>query len=339
MLLVHAESLPAAVREPRARRPVCLVAWFPADADAPDRYRAESRGAADLCFAADDATAARLAMLTPRVFRAAPGPKLLALATKWANGRTFYEATRPTAQRARSLPRVFRPEKRAVRVLLQADNFTQGGMEQVVLDLARCLRSRGIRRFAADPRQARAGRGEGAAGRDTRAHSARGEPREPLPPPVERPADRRRQRPLLAVRRADRGRGGRAVRADHPQHVRLSCRPTGVAAYRANDPFTSAYVCVSQMAAHYSDVKLGLPVSKMVLVPNGIDLARLDAAGRGRPAGVAAGTGARGRRFRVSQRGLLPAASSARPRWSMPLRKWSAGSPRQNWCWWASRCT
>ena len=40
-----------------------------------------------------------------------------------------------------SLPRVFRPEKRAVRVLLQADNFTQGGTEQVVLDLARHLRT------------------------------------------------------------------------------------------------------------------------------------------------------------------------------------------------------
>ena len=146
MLLVQAESLPAAVAEvpPRQRRhraAVCLVAWFPADADSPDRYRAESRGAADLCFAADDATAARLAMLTPRVFQAAPGPKLLALATTWANGQTFYEATRPAAERARSLPRVFRPEKRAARVLLQADDFTQGGTEQVVLDLARSLRS------------------------------------------------------------------------------------------------------------------------------------------------------------------------------------------------------
>ena len=55
--------------------------------------------------------------------------------------------------------------------------------------------------------------------------------------------------------------------------------PHGVAEYQANDPHTSAYVCVSQMAAHYSDVKLGLPVSKMVVVPNGIDLGRMDAAG------------------------------------------------------------
>ena len=55
--------------------------------------------------------------------------------------------------------------------------------------------------------------------------------------------------------------------------------PAGAAAYRANDSFTAAYVCVSQMAAHYADVKLGLPVSKMVVVPNGVDLSRIEGAG------------------------------------------------------------
>ena len=64
----------------------------------------------------------------------------------------------------------------------------------------------------------------------------------------------------------------------HNSYVYLP--PEDEADYQAHNPFTSAYACVSQMAAHYSDVKLGLPVSKMVLMPNGIDLARLDAVGR-----------------------------------------------------------
>ncbi len=72
------------------------------------------------------------------------------------------------------------------------------------------------------------------------------------------------------------GQGAPFVQTIHNTYIFLP--PAGAAAYRAADPCTSAYVCVSQAAAHYSDVKLGLPVGKMLLVPNGIDMARLDAA-------------------------------------------------------------
>ena len=258
---------------------VCLVAWFPADADSPNRYRAESRGAADLCFAADEATAARLAMLTPHVFQAAPGPKLVTLATTWANGKLFHEATRTNAERTRSLPRVFRPEKRAVRVLLQADDFTQGGTEQVVLDLARSLRNDDF-----DVSLLILGK----QGSDVEKIRQAGVPVLTLPG-GDRESHYRR---LLKDRRIDvvnahyslfgswiaAESGIPFVQNIHNSYVYLP--PEGAADYRAHDPFTSAYACVSQMAAHYSDVKLGLPVSKMVLMPNGIDLARLDAVGR-----------------------------------------------------------
>jgi O-antigen biosynthesis protein len=66
------------------------------------------------------------------------------------------------------------------------------------------------------------------------------------------------------------------VQTIHNTYVVLS--PQGIADYRAGDAFTSAYVCVSQTVAQYSDVKLGLPASKMLVVPNGIDLAPLQAA-------------------------------------------------------------
>ena len=51
-----------------------------------------------------------------------------------------------------------------------------------------------------------------------------------------------------------------------------------IAAYRANDPYTTAYICVSNDVAYYSDAKLGLPPDKMVVIPNGVDRARLQVA-------------------------------------------------------------
>ncbi len=275
MLLVEAENLPAAARN-RGSAVDCLAAWFTADADSPNRYRAESRGAADLCFAADDATAARLAMLMPNVFRASPGPMLVAMATAWADGRTFYEANRPKAERVRSLPRVFRSEKQSVRVLMQADDFTEGGTEQVVLDVASSLRADQF-----DVSLLILGK----QGADVAKLRQAGIPVLTLPA-WNRESHYRR---LLKDRKIDvvnahyslfgasvaAAAGVPFVQNIHSSYVYLP--PDGVAAYRANDPYTSAYACVSQMAAHYSDVKLGLPVSKMVLMPNGVDLARLDA--------------------------------------------------------------
>ena len=279
MLLVQADSLSAAVASRRSSA-VCLIAWFPDDADAPERYRAESRGAADLCFAADDATANRLTLLTSRVFRAAPGPQLFDLATKWANGRAFYESTRPEVQRARSLPQVFRPASQKIRVLLQADSFTQGGMEQVVLDVANCLREE---KFDVSLLIL------GEQGHD--AERARQAGLQVLTLPLQNRESHYRR--LLKDRKIDvvnahyslfgapiaAEAGVPFVQTVHNTYIFLP--PDGVAGYRANDEFTSAYLCVSQMAAHYSDIRLGLPVSKMMLVPNGIDLAKFDAsAGR-----------------------------------------------------------
>ena len=276
LLLVRADSLPATASS-RSSRAVPLVAWFPANAHATDPCWTTVAGSADLCFAADDGTAARLALLTRQVFCVAPGPSLLALATNWANGQTFYQATRPPARRVRALPRVFQAEGNTTRVLLQADGFTQGGMEQVILDLARCLQSDG---FEASLLVL------GTQGQDVARARRIGIPVLCLPK-GDRETEYRR---LLKDRRINlvnahyslfgapiaAEQGVPFVQTVHGTYVCLP--PQQVAAYQAADRFTSAYVCVSQMAAHYSDVKLGLPVSKMVVVPNGIDIARLDAA-------------------------------------------------------------
>ena len=277
MLLVHAQNLPAAVRN-RGSAAVRLVAWFPPGAAAPAAHHAKWREAVDLCIAADGATASRLALLTPRVLLAAPGAAVLATATKWADSRAFWEATRPPMGQGRQLPRVFRRERPGARVLLQADGFTQGGMEQVVLDLACSLRAE---KFDVSLLIL------GEQGQDAARVREAGIPVLSLPE-EDRESHYRR---LLKEQRIEvvnahyslfgapiaTAAGVPFVQTIHNTYIFLP--PHGVAEYQANDPYTSAYVCVSQMAAHYSDVKLGLPVSKMVVVPNGIDLGRMDAEG------------------------------------------------------------
>ncbi len=111
LLLVHADSLPAAVASPRLQsggvstaQPV-LAAWFPGDAFAPDRYRAESNGAADVCFTDDDLTAARLAMLTPHVFRARPARRC---STSPLVGPTSGRSTAAPARRRTGIARCHR---------------------------------------------------------------------------------------------------------------------------------------------------------------------------------------------------------------------------------------
>lgn len=281
LLLVHAASLESAV-EGGGSGAVPIAAWFPDDVEAFEQYRAESHRMADLCFAADDATAARLRLLTPQVFKAAPGAAMVDLATKWANGRLFYEATRDVARRARSLPRVLRPENPGPHVLLQADSFTQGGMEQVVIDVAKSLRAD---RFEVSLLVL------GEQGSDAERMRQAGFSVVRLPK-EDREGHYRR---LLKERRIDVvnahyslfGASAAAqesipfVQTIHNTYIFLP--PHEVLAYQANDPFTSAYICVSQAAAHYSDTKLGLPASKMVLVPNGIDLGRLDEAAAANP--------------------------------------------------------
>lgn len=49
-------------------------------------------------------------------------------------------------------------------------------------------------------------------------------------------------------------------------------------AYRMADAATSAYLCVSAETARYADRRMGLSVEKMIVVPNGVDLDRIDAA-------------------------------------------------------------
>jgi glycosyltransferase involved in cell wall biosynthesis len=279
ILLVHVDSLPSvASRLPPTGQGPYVAVWFPHDGDAraPYRFRQELRSIADVCFAADAATADRLDLFAPKVLFAEPGRGLLDLAMAAANNDLYYGSTRPAAERERQLPNVYQPAGRRLRVLFQADNFTLGGLENVVIDLAQSLNSQ---RF--DPALLVLGRQGPAADRAR----AAGIPVWTLPE-HDRETHYRR---LLADRRIDLVNAnfslfGAAAAADagvpfvqtiHNTYVWLS--PEEVAAHRECDRHTSAYVCVSPNVALHSDVGLGLSPGKMIIVPNGIDTGRLRA--------------------------------------------------------------
>ena len=174
-----------------------------------------------------------------------------------------------------------RPAGSPLRVLLQADSFTQGGMEQVVIDLAESL----------DPIHfsvALLVLGEaGAAAATARQRGIR----------------------VLTLPDSDRQRAYRQLLLDEQIHLvnahyslfgaSLACglgipfvqtvhntyvwlTPQQCAAHKANDRFTSAYLCVSSAVARYSEAKLGLASAKIMVVPNGIDLARARPSHRGK---------------------------------------------------------
>jgi glycosyltransferase involved in cell wall biosynthesis len=61
----------------------------------------------------------------------------------------------------------------------------------------------------------------------------------------------------------------------HNSYVWLDPEP--IRQYREADAHITSYICVSNTAAQYADVVLGLDVSKMRVVPNGIDTGNIDA--------------------------------------------------------------
>ena len=165
---------------------------------------------------------------------------------------------------------------------LQVNDFLQGGLENVVLGLARGLRARGLRvsllvlgRQGPAVEQARA---DGldvatlAAGRRDPAYRAW----------------LREQRVDLVYAhystfgaRAAADLGVPFVQVVHNTYVWLDER--AIDAYREADAATSGYICVSAEVARYCDRRMGLSVNKMIVVPNGVDLSRLDAARSQRP--------------------------------------------------------
>jgi O-antigen biosynthesis protein len=278
LLLVSADSLDEVQRRGLADD-ICLAACFGDDLAALYRHRAALRDRVDACFCPNPQVAERAALFSRNVFHGAPGQSLFDLAIAFANNHTFYGRTVPAEQRQRRLPEPWVTEPERPRVLIQVDHFTRGGLEQVVLDLLAVLGEHGLPLSLLI-----LGRAGPAADR------ARAAGAEVLTlPETDREAHYRK---LLNDRRieivnAHYSLFGAAIAAElgipfvqtiHNTYVFIS--PETVAGYRENDRYTTAYACVSSNVAMYSDLHLGLPVSKLLITPNGIDPARLEVGDR-----------------------------------------------------------
>lgn len=275
MVVVRAESLPSIAARPPGDKAYVAV-WFDADGDArlPYLHRELLGRLADVCLAEDAATADRLDLVFPKVLLARPDEKALRLALAIGNNDVFYRTTRDADGRRRRLPEVFRPTGRKLRVLLQVDDFTQGGLENVVIDIARSL----------DPGQFEVmllvlGT-QGPA-----ADAARRAGVEILTLPE---ADRERHyRKLLGDRRVDLVNAtyslfGADVAADLRipfvqtiQNTYVWLSEAEIERHRRADVFTTCYAAVSHTAAQYADLKVGLPAAKTVVIPNAVDVERL----------------------------------------------------------------
>jgi glycosyltransferase involved in cell wall biosynthesis len=201
---------------------------------------------------------------------------IVELSSRYANNRAQDDRARPESLRGHCLSQSYRTlESR--RVLIQMNDCDQGGLENVVLYLAMGLRQRGtdvtllvVRKLGPAAEQARQ------AGF----------------PVLTLPTMNREQ----AYREILERHGIELVNAHYSTYGARTAHELGVpfvqvvqnsyvwldrdaiAEYREADCHTTGYLCVSAEAAHYCDVKLRLSVSKMIVVPNGVDGARLEAA-------------------------------------------------------------
>jgi glycosyltransferase involved in cell wall biosynthesis len=247
-----------------------IAAWFES-IESVYENRIEASRLAHIAFTSQTAVARRLELLGIPAFPVGEPAELVSLAIKYANNRCFYEQTRPAGLRSRTLPQVFHPSGVRRHVLVQVDNFDEGGMEKVVLSLLQ-----GLGDHAIDVSLLVLGR-QGPSATEARRLGVK----VVTLPAADRNGHYRallkeHQIELIAAHYSTYGAEiafGAAVpfvQVMHNSYVWLSNEL--VEAFRDADRFTSAYVCVSPEVAYYSDCALGLSVEKMVIIPNGVDL-------------------------------------------------------------------
>jgi O-antigen biosynthesis protein len=269
LLFVREDRLPM-IAEAAGLENAVVAAWFGEDRHQPYLVRSELRQAADVCFSADPTTVERLKLFHPCVFQSTTGREMFQAAIALAKERLFERRQMKGSPTGRTRPDGYWPKNLPLKVLLQVDAFIQGGLEKVVHDLAIVLRGKGCEvELLVLGRQ----------GVMTETIRQEGIPVHTLPE-----KDREKHYgALLRERKVDvvnahfslfggalaQEAGIPFVQTVHTSYVWLS--PDEVDAHKANDPFTSAYVCVSPNVAYYAEHRLKLPPGKMVIFPNGIE--------------------------------------------------------------------
>ncbi len=273
--LVEAARLNAMAGADR-RKASIVAAWFDS-IDAAYEARTGAASCRAVGFSGRRDVAARLDLLAIGNLVVDRPASFVELAIQYADNRRFFEQMHPEPVRRRKLPTPFAQEAGARHVALQVDDFTQGGLENVVLNLASGLKARGLRvsllvlgRSGPAVDQARAQGLEVATLPTTRREASY------------RAWLRENRVDLVYAHYSTYGARAAAdlalpfVQVVHNTYVWLDER--AIDAYREADAFTTAYLCVSAEVARYCDRRMGLDIDRMVIVPNGVDVGRLDAA-------------------------------------------------------------
>jgi glycosyltransferase involved in cell wall biosynthesis len=202
------------------------------------------------------------------------GSQALTSMLAFSRNQQYFRETRTPQELARQLPtQMIQPDNR--HVLLQVDDFMQGGMENVVIDLALSLQDAGYAITVGVLGKS------GDAANKAREMGLRVEPL-----PGGRTEDEYlawlKERAISLVNAHYSIFGAAACkRASIPfietiHNAYVWFDPETVRHYREADLDITSYICVSNTAAQYADVVLGLDVTKMRVVPNGIDSNNVD---------------------------------------------------------------
>jgi glycosyltransferase involved in cell wall biosynthesis len=228
-----------------------------------------------IVLAHDDISAKRVKLLSSKcpVIDAKSGMALAAVQA-FAKNLLFVRATRSLEELKREMPLPIMGS-REYHVVLQVDSFTQGGMENVVIDLALSLKSNRYQVTIVN---------FGKSGDAAAKALERGLSVETLPVDLSDDAYaswlREKNVKLVNAHYSIRGAAVCAkagipfIQTIHNSYVWLD--PFEIERYHEADRYTTKYICVSMTAARYADVVLGLDVGKMQIVPNGIDPNAID---------------------------------------------------------------
>ena len=218
-----------------------------------------------LHFADNSRVLLSLALFTDRAFPLEEGHARLEIAL--AYGNEFVCAHRSSDRSPTPLPGVWSGGRRR-NLLLQTDRFEQGGLECVVLDLARTLQKRGFdtKLLVFDKDCARKATEVGCEVLDAppRSSEAYGQLLE------HHGIDLVLAHHSLFGAEAAHSRGTPFVQTLHNTYHWFY--PEEIEAWRAADQATTAYIHVSANAALYAHEKIGIDIEKSIIVQNGVRL-------------------------------------------------------------------
>ncbi|UCG56532.1 MAG: glycosyltransferase [Phycisphaerales bacterium] len=276
LLLVSANDIPLICSV--AKDYDCICAWFAeGQANLVYKYQYPIGTAIDACFClADTKEYERLNIVHPNVIEC-QREDLLEMAIAFANNHLFYNKTRSHQERKRLAPEVFN-RRHDKRIMLQMDEYSYGGVEQVVLYQAETLAAMGSEVFicTCTPSQVTPKIKNNRVRLLCVDPSAKEESYKALL--------RESQIDIVNAHYSTFGAeiccqmGIPFVQTVHNMYVWLNEEQKKT--YYEKDAYTRAYICVSNNVAWYSNEILRLPEKKTVVITNGVDIDhfRFDAA-------------------------------------------------------------